>query len=208
MGFRTSFYHYPIEFLDNAKLCKIYDDPDDETSAYYTDWEITDKDDHELLYDAFTNSILDISDDPEYCSHIFPETDDPDASLYLRMNKEQFAKFIKYILKNYVKYQTEHRIEFSEFEKLNEELSYGYDYNKSKTGDYSKLDVIDKLIYNQHTYNMTSGYFAADLSYFDDILKDPWKVSRCWGTQQAITNMFHIYHMMDWNKEEILVIGC
>lgn len=74
--------------------------------------------------------------------------------------------------------------------------------------DYDNLKVIDKLISNQYDYNLLINLYTGDYSYIDDILSDPWKVSMSWSTERAITNLIHIYHMMDWGKELIMIEGC
>ena len=56
MGFRTSFYHYPIEYLESIK-----DTPRDENDQLYFEFENTKE--HELMYDAFTYSVLDVYKD-------------------------------------------------------------------------------------------------------------------------------------------------
>ena len=130
--------------------------------------------------------------------------------LYRYMNKDQFGNFIKYVLKNYVEYRNKHVISFSDFNKLKDELKDGYDVsNTSRSSlDYDNLKVIDKLISNQYDYNLLINLYTGDYSYIDNILSDPWKVSMSWSTETAITNLIHIYHMMDWKKELIMIERC
>lgn len=160
------------------------------------------------MYDAFTNSVMDVCNDGQYMSKIF--SNEYDDYLYRYMNKDQFGNFIKYVLKNYVEYINKHVFSFSDFNKLKDELKDGYDVSNMSISslDYDNLKVIDKLISNQYDYNLLINLYTGDYSYIDDILSDPWKVSMSWSTETAITNLIHIYHMMDWEKELIMIEGC
>lgn len=198
MGFRTSFYHYPKEYINQLTP------QTDEDGYSYIDLENTNK--HLLMYDVFTNSILDIYKDETYASLIF---DNEDGNLILKMNKTQFINFIKYVLNKHVQYLKEHKVTYDEIDKLKDELKNGYDTNKPPyPHDYKHLRVIDKLISNQLETNLTTDFYTADLTYFDDIINNPWMISKSWGTQMCITNLIHIYHMMNWNDEEIIIEGC
>ena len=160
------------------------------------------------MYDAFTNSVMDVCNDGQYMSKIF--SNEYDDYLYRYMNKDQFGNFIKYVLKNYVEYINKHVFSFSDFNKLKYELKDRYDDSNMSISslDYDNLKAIDKLISNQYDYNLLINLYTGDYSYIDDILSDPWKVSMSWSTGTAITNLIHIYHMMDWEKELIMIEGC
>ena len=67
--------------------------------------------------------------------------------------------------------------------------------------------MIDKIIYNQQDYNYVIQSHAADVTFFDEMIEDKWKVSMGWHTELGIANLIHIYHMMDWDNEEIVVFG-
>lgn len=197
MSFRTSFYRCKIEDINHLIGTEIDDN-------IYVDSIQRNC----LMYDAFTNSVMDVCNDEQYMSKIF--SNEYDDYLYRYMNKDQFGNFIKYVLKNYVEYRNKHVISFSDFNKLKDELKDGYDdSNMSRSSlDYDNLKVIDKLISNQYDYNLLINLYTGDYSYIDDILSDPWKVSMSWSTETAITNLIHIYHMMDWEKELIMIEGC
>lgn len=201
MGFRTSFYHYPIDYLESIK-----NTPRDENDWLYFEFE--DEKDHELLYDAFTNSVLKIYKDNQYASPALLNAKDSDDYLQIRMNKEQFRNFIKYLLKNHVDYKKEHIVRVQEFDKLSKELKDGYQPDPNHyIKEYKEFNIIDKLISNQLDFNFCADMYTADYTYIDEILKNPWKISACWETQQTISNLIHIYHMMNWNKEEIVILG-
>ena len=197
MGFRTSFYRCKIEDINHLIGTEIDDNIIDDNSIQRNC----------LMYDAFTNSVMDVCNDEQYMSKIF--SNEYDDYLYRYMNKDQFGNFIKYVLKNYVEYRNKHVISFSDFNKLKDELKDGYDdSNMSRYSlDYDNLKVIDKLIFNQYDYNLLINLYTGDYSYIDDILSDPWKVSMSWSTEMAIVNLIHIYHMMDWEKELIMIEG-
>lgn len=199
MGFRTSFYHYPKEYINQLTP------QTDEDGYSYIDLEDTKN--HLLMYDVFTNSILDTCADENYMTQIF---DNQDSNIICKMNKNQFANFIKYVLTKHVQYMKEHKITYDEFDRLKDELKDGYDPDKKSpySNDYNHLRVIDKLISNQFDTNLTTDFYSADLTYFDDIINNPWMVSKSWGTQMCITNLIHIYHMMNWDEEEIIIEGC
>ena len=197
MGSRTSFYRCKIEDINHLIGTEIDDN-------IYVDSIQRNC----LMYDAFTNSVMDVCNDEQYMSKIF--SNEYDDYLYRYMNKDQFGNFIKYVLKNYVEYRNKHVISFSDFNKLKDELKDGYDVsNMSRSSlDYDNLKVIDKLISNQYDYNLLINLYTGDYSYIDNILSDPWKVSMSWSTETAITNLIHIYHMMDWKKELIMIERC
>ena len=197
MGSRTSFYHCKIEDINHLIGTEIDDN-------IYVDSIQRNC----LMYDAFTNSVMDVCNDEQYMSKIF--SNEYNDYLYRYMNKDQFGNFIKYVLKNYVEYRNKHVISFSDFNKLKDELKDGYDVsNMSRSSlDYDNIKVIDKLISNQYDYNLLINLYTGDYSYIDNILSDPWKVSMSWSTETAITNLIHIYHMMDWGKELIMIEKC
>ena len=203
MGFRTSFYHYPIEYLESIK-----DTPRDENDQLYFDFENTKE--HELMYDAFTNSVLEVCDDEKYASKIILNEKDSDEYYYKRLNKNQFKNLIKFLLDKIIKYDREHIIRDREYNKLTEELKNGYNYDCRPDGiyNYKNLKIIDKLIFNQLDFNFVTDMYSADKTYFDEILDNPWKVSAGWDTRGAIYNLIHIYHKLDWDKEEIVILGC
>lgn len=202
MGFRTSFYHYPIEYLESIK-----DTPRDENDQLYFEFENTKE--HELMYDAFTYSVLDVYKNEDYGSKVILNEKESDEYLYIRLNKNQFKNLIKYLLDKIINYNQEHIVRDKEFEKLTDELKSGYNYKGRPNGihDYKNLNIIDKLIYNQLDTNLVTDMYSADKTYFDEILDNPWKVSAGWDTRGAIYNLIHIYHILDWDKEEIVILG-
>ena len=201
MGFRTSIYKQSKEYLDSIK-----DAPFDDKTSYLVD--ALDNDATCIMYDCFTDSVLTIYDKSEYASKIYNNLPDDYEGLYVRMNKKQFANFIKYVLSNYVNHLRKHKLRHEELNNLEDELKSGYNpKNRRRADSFEKLHTIDKLISNQHDFNMTTEYFAADLTYFDEILNNPWHISKSWGTREAIHNLIHIYHMMNWDIDEILIIG-
>ena len=201
MGSRTSFYRCKIEDINHLIGTEIDDN-------IYDNIYVDSIQRNCLMYDAFTNSVMDVCNDEQYMSKIF--SNEYNDYLYRYMNKDQFGNFIKYVLKNYVEYRNKHVISFSDFNKLKDELKDGYDVsNMSRSSlDYDNLKVIDKLISNQYDYNLLINLYTGDYSYIDNILSDPWKVSMSWSTETAITNLIHIYHMMDWKKELIMIERC
>lgn len=198
MGFRTSFYRCKIEDINHLIGTEIDDNIIDDNSIQRNC----------LMYDAFTNSVMDVCNNEQYMSKIF--SNEYDDYLYRYMNKDQFGNFIKYVLKNYVEYINKHVFSFSDFNKLKDELKDRYDDSNMSISslDYDNLKAIDKLISNQYDYNLLINLYTGDYSYIDNILSDPWKVSMSWSTGTAIMNLIHIYHMMDWEKELIMIEGC
>lgn len=162
------------------------------------------------LYDSFTNSILDIESNEEYCSKLFniPNMEEIDI-LYRKMNKEQFKNFIKYVMKKEVDYQQEHCIRHSEIEKMGEELKSGFDINDNshQYKNYDKLPVIHKFIYNQTNINIHADWYRIDYEHIDKVLDNKWSVTNSWTNQLNIFNLIHIYHMMDWDSETIIIVG-
>ena len=201
MGFRCSFYHYPIKYLENIRN-HTYDVDD----CFYFEWENTDK--HQIAYDMFTDSVLSVCNNPEFCTPVFDNLRDDEEFLYVKMNKGQFKNFIKHVLTNFVKYRNNYIIPIREFDKLKDELKDGY---KSDTCanriKFENLKVIDKIIYNQQDYNYVIQSHAADVTFFDEMIENKWKVSMGWHTELGIANLIHIYHMMDWDNEEIVIFG-
>lgn len=198
MGFRTSFYRCKIEDINHLIGTEIDDNIIDDNSIQRNC----------LMYDAFTNSVMDVCNNEQYMSKIF--SNEYDDYLYRYMNNDQFGNFIKYVLKNYVEYINKHVFSFSDFNKLKDELKDRYDDSNMSISslDYDNLKAIDKLISNQYDYNLLINLYTGDYSYIDNILSDPWKVSMSWSTGTAIMNLIHIYHMMDWEKELIMIEGC
>ena len=201
MGFRCSFYHYTINYLNSIK-----DTPRNEDGYLFYDFD--NEKEHHIMYDAFTDSICRVEKETEYCSPVFENSLDSDDCLYLKMNKEQFKNFIKFVLFNYIDYKNKFIIPIRDFDKLGEELKDGYKELLCRSVEkYEDLRIIDKLIHNQQDYNYHIQSHCADKTFFDEMIEDPWKVSMGWHTEMGIANLIHIYHMMDWENEELLIIG-
>ena len=191
MGFRCSFYHYPKEFLNNKE----------NYTSGHTDINLGDNE-HLITYDAFTDAIFELEKHKDY-SVIHEDGD----TCYFRMNKEQFKHFIKHILQTYTQKTTE-RI-------INEDMSNETITQCLKDDDctnnynsFNKLNVLQKLIYNQYDYKLKTQFDAYDISVIDELLDEsPWKISMGFSTQLAIYNMIFVYKILDWDNEDIVITG-
>lgn len=205
MGFRTNFYHYPIDYIESIKDTSI----NEEDGYFYFDFDDFNGDSakQRIIYDAFTNSVLECENNENICSPVFTNCPDDCDNLYLKMNKEQFGNFIKYVLKKFIDYKISKQLRHDDMDKLKDELKDGYNIENQHSSDYEHMKTIDKLISNQWDENLNTDWYRGDLTDIDDILNNKWIVSQSWETKLGICNLIHVYHMMDWDNEEIIIVG-
>jgi len=170
----------------------------------------------EIIYDTLNGIENAVLYDEKYSSKLFsdPMFDEDTDRRYRIIGKEQFRNIIGKILEHIAEYKANNKIVFDKetgkciIGKKNWMFPMA-GYGK----EYMNNEILEETLRIQNSNDELWSRPVEEISenktfhHFIDIdIDSKWTVSKAWDWQYAIFDFIHIYKVMDWEKDVIVII--